>query len=128
MESKIFIDVNYATRSPQITMNQKDSDDPRDKLIAMLLGEAMPGVRDGYCRIERYSDQNGVVVAVITPVGPIEMLKYIPDIIRQAEENACIDKADVPKILLALFESHRDRLLAVPTLGESLNDDLKQNN
>lgn len=129
MESKIFIDIHYASRSPQITIIQKDSDDPRDKLIAMLLGEAMPGIKDGYCQIERYSELNGNTVAVITPINPIDMLKHLSAIIAHAEENACIDKVNVPEILLAFFETHRHRLPAVPvkipTLGEELNETLK---
>ena len=80
MESKIFIDINYASRSPQIVIRQKDSEDPRDRLVGMLLGEAMPGVADGFCHIERYSEQPGTYVAIITPVGPVDMVKYIPQI------------------------------------------------
>lgn len=110
MESKIFIDINYASRAPQIVIRQKDSEDPRDKLIAMLLGEGMPGVSDGYCRIERYSDQQGTCVAVITAISPIDMIKHIPTIAELAHKNAACDMSGVPDTYRSIIEDEYQKL------------------
>lgn len=105
------IDINYASRDPQIVIHQSDGDDPRDKLISMFTGEAMPGVRDGYCRIERYpNDEKTGTVVVITPIHPVEMIKHIPLIIQYASENAASDTAAVPETLLAIIEAEHKRL------------------
>ena len=125
MESKIFIDINYSTRSPQITIRQRDSEDTRDKLVAMLVGEAMPGVSDGYCRIERYSDQPGTSVAIITPVHPVDMIKHILTIAKLAHDNAAVDTSGVPDAYRAIIESEYKRLQARYTLGAELDDTLK---
>lgn len=87
------IDINYSSREPQIVIHQKESDDPRDKLISMFIGEAMPGVRDGYCRIERYP---GTEMIVITPLHPVDAIRHIPAIANYAEENASCDTSQVP--------------------------------
>lgn len=94
MESKIFIDINYASRDPQIVIQRgHDSDDPRDKLITMLVGQAMPGVRDGYCRIERSERNEKVEIAIITPLDPGEAIKHIPAIKEFALSSAVCDTA-----------------------------------
>lgn len=111
MESKIFIDINYASRLPQIVINYRMSEDPRDKLVAMLTGEAMPGVRDGYCRIERYPGPAPIdEIAVITPVHPVELIKYIPLIAELAEGNASCDTSKVPEIYRGIIEGEYRRL------------------
>jgi hypothetical protein len=107
MESKILIDINYASREPQIVIHVKESDDPRDKLISMFTGQAMPGVRDGYCRIERYPNQDMVV---ITPVHPVDLIKHIPTIAKFAEENAASDTSSVPDKLREIIAGEYDRL------------------
>lgn len=109
MESKILIDINYASREPQIVISQNDSDDPRDKLVSMFTGQAMPGVRDGYCRIERYSEGNGTKV-VITPVHPVDFIKHIPIIAKFAEENASCDTSGVPVELRKIIDAEYHRL------------------
>lgn len=92
MESKILIDINYSTREPQILIRHiADSEDPRDKLISMLTGQAMPGVNDGYCRIERCPSSGNAVTILITPLDPGEAIKHIPMIKQNARQNACID-------------------------------------
>ena len=111
MESKILIDINYSSRDPQIVITQKDSDDPRDKLISMFTGHSMPGVRDGYCRIERMPS-DGVVI--ITPVHPVDMIKHIPLIAEFAEENATCDTSEMPKKYLEILKSELDRVSGVP--------------
>lgn len=93
MESKILIDINYSSRDPQILIQYKESEDPRDKLIAMLTGHAMPGVQDGYCRIERSHSHGGTDFIVITPLSPEDALKHIPSIKRFALESNVVDKA-----------------------------------
>ena len=103
MESKILIDINYASREPQIVISQSDSDDPRDKLVSMFAGQAMPGVRDGYCKIERYAEGNGTKI-VITPVHPVDLIKHIPTIAKFAEENAASDTSSVPAELKKIIE------------------------
>lgn len=96
MESKILIDINYSTREPQILIHHvQRSDDPRDKLITMLVGQAMPGVRDGYCRIERSQANDKFEVVVITPLDPGEAVKHIPLIKEQAIQNECTDTGGV---------------------------------
>lgn len=107
MESKIMIDINYASRDPQIVIHQKESDDPRDKLVSMLTGHAMPGVRDGYCRIERYP---GTEMIVITPLHPVDAIKHIPTIAKFAEENAACDTSEVPARLREIIDSEYKRL------------------
>lgn len=109
MESKIMIDINYASRSPQIVIRYKDSDDPRDKLVSMLTGEAMPGVRDGYCRIERYPGPNEEI-AVITPIHPVEAIKHIPTIALLAESNGSIDTTQVSVEYRRIIESECKRI------------------
>lgn len=113
MESKIFIDINYASRDPQIVIHSKESDDPRDKLVSMLTGHSMPGVRDGYCRIERYpgTAKEGVEIAVITPVHPVDLIKHIPQIAELAESNKAHDTSEVPGILRRVIKSEYERLL-----------------
>lgn len=112
MESKIFIDINYSSRDPQIVIHSKESDDPRDKLVSMLTGHSMPGVRDGYCRIERYPGpaKEGVDIAVITPVHPIELIKHIPEIARLALNNASCDTSKVPETYREIIEGECRRL------------------
>jgi hypothetical protein len=110
MESKIMIDINYASRDPQIVIQQKESDDPRDKLVSMFTGHSMPGVRDGYCRIERYPEINGDAKVVITPVHPVELINHIPLIAKFAEENAASDTSEVPKRYRKIIKGESDRL------------------
>lgn len=110
MQSKIWIDINYLSRTPQIMVDYKESNDPRDKLISMLTGEAMPGVRDGYCRIERYTELNGETKVVITPIHPVDLIKHIPTIALLAESNAACDTSAVPDILRTVIESEYKRL------------------
>lgn len=109
MESKILIDINYASREPQIVIQQGESDDPRDKLVSMFTGHAMPGVREGYCRIERYPEMHGTKV-VITPVHPVDLIKHIPTISKFAEENAACDTSGVPVELRKIIEEEYRRL------------------
>lgn len=90
MESNILIDISYSTREPQIVIKCRESDDPRDKLITMFAGQAMPGVRDGYCRIERSHSQKDVDFIVIVPLDPGEAVKHIPSIRDGALSNAAI--------------------------------------
>lgn len=135
MESKIMIDINYASREPQIVINEKSSDDPRDKLVAMFTGQAMPGVRDGYCRIERYPNSDGSTQIVITPLHPLDAIGHIPLIAQFAKENATCDTSSVAhriqKMISELASNSKkivDELasdIKVPTLGEELNEDLK---
>lgn len=113
MESKIVIDINYASRSPQIIIHKKESDDARDKLLAMFTGDSMPGVRDGYCRIERYTEGLYEVVT-ITPVHPTEMIKHIPGIAKLAEENVFSDTSDVLSQYVEILKKELDRVLATP--------------
>lgn len=114
MESKIFIDINYASRDPQIVIHSKESDDPRDKLVSMLTGHSMPGVRDGYCRIERYPGpaKEGSEIAVITPIHPTEAIKHIPQIVELATNNNTYSrdevKAKYKEILIAEITKIRD--------------------
>jgi len=111
MESKIFIDINYASRTPQIVVHRGgESDDPRDKLIDMLLGEAMPGVSAGYCLIERYAERDGKTVSVITPVHPTEMISHIPLIAQYAHENKAVDTAKVPKRYEEIITAEYDKI------------------
>lgn len=91
MESKLLIDINYASRDPQIVIQYKESSDPRDKLLAMLSGQAMPGVLDGYCTIERFATENGFEAVIITPLHPGDTIKRIPLIKKLALENLCVD-------------------------------------
>jgi hypothetical protein len=111
MESKILIDINYASREPQIVIHQKDSDDPRDKLVSMFTGGSMPGVRDGYCRIERYPEMNGDAKVVITPVHPEELVNHIPTIAKLAEENNSYNTAEVFGKYLRIIENEYERLM-----------------
>jgi hypothetical protein len=126
MESKIMIDINYASREPQIVISQNDSDDPRDKLVSMFTGQAMPGVSDGYCRIERYPEGNGTKV-VITPVHPVDMIKHIPTIAKFAEENA---PSDVSAELRKIIEGEYARITVdkdgVPIAGQIQREVLKK--
>lgn len=119
MESKILIDISYSTREPQILINHVDSDDPRDKLISMFTGQAMPGVRDGYCRIERSHTGTAGERIAIMPLDPLEVVKHIPTIKQNALENAVIDKSGIKDI----FE--QQDLNAVNTMCEqSLSPDI----
>ena len=104
------IDINYASRDPQIVIQQKESDDPRDKLISMFTGQSMPGVRDGYCRIERYAEVNGEVKVVITPVHPVELINHIPLIAKFAEENAACDTSGVAERYLKIIQQEGARI------------------
>lgn len=110
MESKIFIDINYASRSPQIVIRQKDSEDPRDKITSMFINESMPGVRDGYCRIERYADDPATYVAIITPVHPVDMINHIQTIAKFAHENAAVDTSKVPEQYRQIIKEEFERL------------------
>lgn len=110
MESKIMIDINYASRDPQIVIHFKESDDPRDKLVSMLTGHAMPGVRDGYCRIERYPGPKDAEIAVITPVHPTALIQHIPMIVNAAENNATCDTSGVAETYRSIIESESHRL------------------
>lgn len=116
MESKIFIDINYSSREPQIVIHAKDSDDPRDKLVSMLTGQAMPGIRDGFCRIERYANEGMIV---ITPVSPVDMIKFIPQIAETAETCKVIDTSDVPQQYREILQSELARVLATPDRPQS---------
>ena len=60
----------------------------------MLAGQAMPGVRDGYCRIERSHSDKDIDYIVITPLDPGAVLKNIPSMVRLALDNKVIDTAD----------------------------------
>lgn len=105
----MMIDINYASRDPQIVIRQKESEDPRDKLVSMFTGHSMPGVRDGYCRIERYPDEtNGEMKVVITPIHPIDMIGHILYIAKLALENNSLNTAVVldqyEKIIAGEFE------------------------
>jgi len=134
MESKIMIDINYASREPQIVINEKSSDDPRDKLVSMFTGQAMPGVRDGYCRIERYPSSDGTTQIVITPLHPLDAIGHIPIIAQFAKENATCDTSSVAnriqKIIGELTSNSKNIInelaseIKVPTLGEELNENL----
>lgn len=104
------IDINSASRNPQIVIRQKESDDPRDKLVSMFTGHSMPGVRDGFCRIERYPESNGETVIVITPVHPIDMIREIPTIAELAEENNSIDTKDVIENYRKIIAAEVERL------------------
>lgn len=110
MESKILIDVSYSTRQPQILIQHKYSDDPRDKLVAMFTGEAMPGVRDGYCRIERTHSNHDIDHIQITPLDPIEAVKHIKAIVRLALENNAIDTSDVRELITNVFKEAMTQL------------------
>src|ERR1700677_694150 len=107
MESNIMIDINYASRDPQIIILQKDSNDPRDKLVSMFTGHSMPGVRDGYCQIERYAGDEKVV---ITPVHPVDLINHIPTIAKFAEENVSCDTSGVPEKYRKIIEAEYERL------------------
>lgn len=134
MESKIMIDINYASREPQIVINEKSSDDPRDKLVSMFTGHAMPGVRDGYCRIERYPSSDGTTQIVITPLHPLDAIGHIPIIAQLAKENATCDTSSVAnriqKIIGELTSNSKNIIyelaseIKVPTFGEELNENL----
>lgn len=104
MESKILIDVCYSTRQPQILIQSKQSDDPRDKLVSMFTGEAMPGVRDGYCRIERTHSNHDIDHIQITPLDPIEAVKHIKAIVRLALENNAIDTTGVRELISKILK------------------------
>lgn len=120
MESKILIDVNYASKMPQIAIHHvEESEDPRDKLIAMLLGESMPGTSDGYCRIERYPGKKGNAwVSIITPIHPVDMINHIPTIAQFAEENAACDTSGVPAKLKQIIEQEHMRIKGLkPVVG-----------
>lgn len=111
MESKIFIDINYASRDPQIVIHSKESDDPRDKLVSMLTGHSMPGVSDGYCRIERYpGGKDGAEIAVITPINPAKLVQCIPMIVNAAENNAAIDTSGVSETWRSIVECEWNRI------------------
>jgi hypothetical protein len=110
MESKIMIDINYASREPQVVISQRDSEDPRDKLISMFTGGSMPGVREGYCRIERYSELNVESKVVITPVHPVDLIDHIPLIAKFAEENVSCDTSEVPGKYRKVIEDEYERL------------------
>ena len=102
---------------PQVKIQYKSSDDPRDTLIAMLTGESMPGVRDGYCRIERYPGENGFETAVITPIDPVEMVKHIPLIGEYAFNSPVRDTAEVPSRYFKIIEGEYKRLSPVDAEG-----------
>lgn len=110
MESKILIDINYASHDPQIVIKQQDSDDPRDKLISMFTGQSMPGVRDGYCRIERMPNVTGGSEVIITPVHPLDMIDHIPTIAKLAEENATCDTSRVPARYREIIKKEYQRI------------------
>lgn len=111
MESKIMININYASRDPEVKILYKDSDDPRDVLVSMLTGHAMPGVNDGYCRIERYAGNNEAAqTIIITPVNPVDMIKHIPIIAQYAHENAAVDTAKVSEQYRAIIKAEYERL------------------
>lgn len=110
MESKILIDINYASRSPQILIKHKDSEDPRDKLISMFTGESMPGVSDGYCRIERYPKVDGEDSTVITPIHPVDMIKHLSAIVQLAHDNPVVDTAGVKERYMSFVEAEYIRL------------------
>lgn len=120
MESKILIDINYASREPQVIIQHKESDDPRDKLIAMFAGQAMPGVRDGYCRIERSHSAKDTDFITITPLDPIEAVKHVKAIKRLALENACIDTAGVKEMIEK--QELSENILSEPELLKQLDD------
>lgn len=108
MESKIFIDINYASREPQIAIIPVDTDDPRDKLVSMFTGHAMPGVKDGFCRIERVDGR-----IIITPIHPLDILKYIPIMRDLAELNPAIDTSGMREFYLEILQSELGRIMAV---------------
>jgi hypothetical protein len=116
MESNILIDINYATRDPQIVLKYRDSDDPRDKLISMFAGQAMPGVRDGYCRIERSHSQKDIDFIVITPLDPGEAIKHIAAIKKFAINSACINTTGFKERI------ERDELEAVDSRLQEILD------
>jgi hypothetical protein len=130
MESKIMIDINYASRDPQIVIHQKDSDDPRDKLVSMFTGHSMPGVRDGYCRIERMPNDNGGTEVVITPIWPTDLIKHIPLIAKFAHENPASDTAGVPSEYRKIIEGEYARICVdkdgVPIIGQIQREILKK--
>lgn len=87
MLSKVLIDINVH-RQEHISVRWANSDDPRDKLVAMFLQAACPEglpentVLDGYCRISILGKTGeGGIVAEIVPIHPLEMPKHI-DIIK----------------------------------------------
>lgn len=104
------IDINYASRDPQIVIRQKESDDPRDKLVSMFTGQSMPGVRDGYCKIERFAETNGETNVTITPVHPVDLIKHIPTIALLAESNGSIDTRAVPETYRGIIETECRRI------------------
>jgi len=111
MESKIMISIDYASRQPQVRILYKDSDDPRDTLVSMFIGQSMPGVSDGYCRIERYAGQEGDArIIVITPIHPTEMINHIPAIAKYAHENAASDTSEIPQRYRKILEQEYNRL------------------
>lgn len=117
------IDISYASREPQILIKQQDSDDPRDKLISMLSGQAMPGVRDGYCKIERVPSVTGGSEVVITPIHPIDMIAHIPAIAIAAEMNPACDTSGVPKHYREIIEREWRRVgPAIPPTIVALNE------
>jgi len=118
MESKIFVDIDYATRDPRIKIYYKDSEDCRDKLISMITGQSMPGSSDGFCRIERYPNSSATDhgcdgVIVITPVGPVEMIGFITQIRDYAFDNFCIDTSGGRETYKKIIESEYKKLFGV---------------
>lgn len=95
MESKILIDISYSTREPMIVIQHTFSDDPRDKLINMLIGQAMPGAQNGYCRITRTHSDKGAEYIEIVPLDPIDVIRHIPQIVELAISNSCIDTTEI---------------------------------
>jgi len=114
MESKLFIDINSATRTPQIKILRKHSDDSRDTLVGIFAGQAMPGTNDGFCRIERYPGrEQEAEIIMITPVSPVEMVKCIRDIRELMEKNIYTDTPDALETYKKIIESEYKKLFGV---------------
>lgn len=88
MESKIFIDIS-TNRQERILIQQKHTEDVRDKLLAMFLQTALPDggswkIRDGYCRLSILGDDQ-YFSAEIVPIHPTDAPGHIEIMSRNAE-------------------------------------------
>lgn len=70
----------------------------------------MPGVRDGYCRIERFPGVKDTEISVITPVHPVDMISHIPAIAELAQDNGAIDTSKAPGAYRTIIEGEYNRL------------------
>jgi hypothetical protein len=87
MFSKIFIDLN-THKDVHIRLTRNDSDDVRDKMVAMFIQEAAPAITtDGFCMIRSVDPENQKVYEIV-PIHPLDMPRFIGLIFENATHPA----------------------------------------